>query len=112
MPMLQTSASHCEPSFATIFGGAAPKVLLLPVCPFLTAKRVTVSLAILLFRFCCGCRGQDLASPMSHKSYRPLATLSFRAQHWLASSLGRGRGKHLPQLCSCKETASAAVGLP
>jgi hypothetical protein len=46
MPMLQTLASHCDLSFATIFGKVAPKLLLLPVCPYLTAKRVTVSLAM------------------------------------------------------------------
>lgn len=32
-------------------------------------------------------RGQDLRSPMSHKSYRPLTVLSFRAQHRLSAAL-------------------------
>lgn len=33
------------------------------------------------------CRGQDIRSPMSHKSYRPLTTLSFRLQHWASTRL-------------------------
>ncbi|KAL4459052.1 hypothetical protein ABPG75_013917 [Micractinium tetrahymenae] len=31
--------------------------------------------------------GQDLRSPMSHKSYRPLTVLSFRLQHWVSTRL-------------------------
>lgn len=40
------------------------------------------------------CRGQELRSPMSHKSYRPLTVLSFRLQHLISTKLlsgGEGR---------------------
>lgn len=48
------------------------------------------------------CRGQDLRSAMSHKSWRPLTVLSFRAQHRLGRALlPRGERRRMRPPAAC-----------
>ncbi|KDD74556.1 hypothetical protein H632_c1228p0, partial [Helicosporidium sp. ATCC 50920] len=53
--------------------------------------------------------GQDLRSPMSHKSYRPLTTALFRVQHWAGTRLQAHLGTPVPLLFHATSMAAHAA---